>query len=90
MRIAHVIFAGSMAALTALAAPALARHSDAQKATEEPTSPSPCHAYEMAPTDRGSSFPARSKAPRANLSGNPSRAHRRTPARVETLRSPRR
>ena len=48
MRIASVIFAGSAAALTALAAPALAKHSEAQKPTVNTTSSSPCHAYQMA------------------------------------------
>ena len=48
MRIASVIFAGSAAALTALSAPAPAKHSEAQKPTEGATSSSPCHAYQMA------------------------------------------
>jgi hypothetical protein len=47
MRIAKVIFAGSVA--VALATPALARHSDAQKPAEEAVSSSPCQAYEMGP-----------------------------------------
>jgi hypothetical protein len=45
MRIAKVIFAGSVAGAVALASPASARHSDAQK----PASSSPCQAYEMGP-----------------------------------------
>jgi hypothetical protein len=49
MQIANLISAGSVAALTALAAPALAKHSEAQKPTESATSSSPCHAYQMAP-----------------------------------------
>lgn len=47
MRIAKVIFAGSVAGAIALATPVLARHSDAQKPAEEAASP--CHAYEMGP-----------------------------------------
>jgi len=48
MRIATVIFAGSVAGAIALATPALARNSDAQK-PEEAAAPSPCHAYKMGP-----------------------------------------
>jgi hypothetical protein len=51
MRIADVIVAGSVAAaiLTAmaLATPALARHSDAQKPAEDAAAASPCQGYEM-------------------------------------------
>jgi hypothetical protein len=49
MRIITVILAGSVAALFALATPALARHSETQKTAEEMTATSPCHAYQMAP-----------------------------------------
>lgn len=49
MRIARVILAGSVVTLLGLTAPALARHSDTQKTTEEMKATSPCHAYEMAP-----------------------------------------
>jgi len=49
MRIAKVTFAGSVAGAVALAAPALARNSDAQKPAEEAATSSPCHAYEMGP-----------------------------------------
>ena len=47
MRIAKVIFAGSVASAIALATPVLAKHSDAQKPAEEAATSSPCHAYEM-------------------------------------------
>ena len=47
MRIAHVIFVGSVATLAVLAAPALARNSPAQKSDDRST-PSPCHAYQQA------------------------------------------
>ena len=43
MLIKHAIFVGSMAALASLTAPALAKHSDAQKTSEQATS-SPCSA----------------------------------------------
>ncbi len=49
MRIATVIFAGSLAGAIALATPALARHSDARAPAEEAASSSPCQAYEMGP-----------------------------------------
>jgi hypothetical protein len=49
MRIAKVIFAGSVAGAVALASPASAGHSDAQKPAEEAASSSPCQAYEMGP-----------------------------------------
>jgi hypothetical protein len=45
MRIKHAIFVGSMATLASLMAPALARNSDTQKASEQPTS-SPCSALQ--------------------------------------------
>jgi hypothetical protein len=47
MRIAKVIVAGSVASAVALAAPALASHSDAQRPAEEAATSSPCQAYEM-------------------------------------------
>jgi hypothetical protein len=46
MRIASAIFAGAMAALTVLAAPALAKNSAVQK-TDEPSAASACHSYEQ-------------------------------------------
>lgn len=49
MRIARVIFAGSIAGAVALAMPALARNSDPQKPAEEATTSTPCHAYTMGP-----------------------------------------
>jgi hypothetical protein len=47
MRITNSIFAGSIVALTALAAPALAKSSDTQKSDDKQTLSS-CHAYEQA------------------------------------------
>jgi hypothetical protein len=47
MRIARVIFVGSVATLAALTAPVLANHSTAQK-TEDRSSSSSCHAYQQA------------------------------------------
>jgi len=47
MRIARLIFAGSIAALVVMAAPALARNAVASKTDDKATS-SNCHAYEQA------------------------------------------
>ena len=47
MRINHMIFVGSLAALVATMAPALAKNSQTQK-TEEQASSSSCHAYQQA------------------------------------------
>ena len=49
MRIAQVIVAGSVAGALALATPALAKNSDAQKPADEAAVASPCHAYRMGP-----------------------------------------
>ena len=49
MRIATMIFAGSVAGALALATPALAKNSDPQKPAEDAATSSPCHAYEMGP-----------------------------------------
>jgi hypothetical protein len=64
MRIATTIFAGLMAALTLLASPALAKHSDAPKAEDKPAA-SACTAYQPAadgswkplPCEEGSGSP---------------------------------
>jgi uncharacterized low-complexity protein len=47
MRIARVIFLGSIATLAAVTAPAMAKNSTAQKSEDQSTS-SPCHAYQQA------------------------------------------
>ncbi len=47
MRIARVLFAGSVAAAAALATPVLAKHSETQKTDERPTSTS-CNSYQQA------------------------------------------
>ncbi len=51
MRIAHLIFTGSIAALAVLTAPALAKNSNIQKTDDSSNSAasSPCHAYQQAP-----------------------------------------
>jgi len=47
MRIAHVIFVGSVAALAVFAAPGLAKGPTTQK-TDETSTSSSCHAYQQA------------------------------------------
>jgi hypothetical protein len=47
MRIKRAIFVGSIATLAAMTAPALAKHSNAQKTDDKSTSSS-CHAYQQA------------------------------------------
>lgn len=47
MRIAHLVFAGALAASTALAAPTVAKNSDAQKGEDKAASSS-CSAYQQA------------------------------------------
>jgi hypothetical protein len=55
MRIAHLIFTGSIAALAVLTAPALAKNSNTQKTDDAstsaatPSASSACHAYQQAP-----------------------------------------
>jgi hypothetical protein len=48
MRIRNAMFFGPTVAAAVLAAPVLAKNSDAQKAEDKSTSP-PCHAYQQAP-----------------------------------------
>jgi hypothetical protein len=48
MRIAHLIFTGSIAALAVLTAPALAKNSNSQK-IDDTSASSSCHAYQQAP-----------------------------------------
>jgi len=45
MQFKYAAFVAAMAGLASLAAPALARHSDAQKSSEQPAS-SPCSAWQ--------------------------------------------
>ena len=52
MRIAHLIFTGSVVALAVLTAPVLAKNSNTQKIDDTPASSpasSSCHAYQQAP-----------------------------------------
>jgi hypothetical protein len=56
MRIKHAIFVGSMAALASLTAPALAKHSDTQKTSEQSTS-SLCSARQPMPDGTWTQLP---------------------------------
>ena len=49
MRIAHFVFAATLATSAALAGPALARNSDTQKGEDKSASSSSCSAYQQAP-----------------------------------------
>jgi hypothetical protein len=62
MRIATLIFVGSIAALAVPAAPVLAKDSHAQKtndpsASSTSSSSSPCHAYQQAPDGSWTQLP---------------------------------
>ena len=64
MRIAHLFFAGAFATSAALAAPALARNSDAPKGEEKPASSS-CSAYQQAPDGSWEQLPCKETGERA-------------------------
>ena len=57
MRITDVVFVGSLAALVATTAPALARNSQNQKTADEQTNSSSCHAYQQAPDGTWTALP---------------------------------
>jgi hypothetical protein len=65
MRIADVIIAGSVAVATALAAPALARHSDPQKSADDAAATSPCQGYEMGADGAWRQVPCQEAGPTA-------------------------
>lgn len=58
MRIAHLIFVGTLVAGSALTVPALAKNSDAQKSEAKPTSSS-CSAYQQAPDGTWEQLPCK-------------------------------
>jgi hypothetical protein len=74
MRIVHVVFASALAASAVLAAPALARNSDAQKGEDKAASTS-CNAYQQAPDGSWEQLPCKETGERAQ----PQTQHR-TPA----------
>ena len=64
MRIAHLIFAGAVAATAALAAPTLAKNADAQKGEDKATSSS-CSAYQQAADGSWEQLPCKETGERA-------------------------
>lgn len=82
MRIADVIVAGSVVALTALTTPVLAKNSDAAKPIEDSAAASPCYAYQMGADGKWKQLPcqeagAANHPPRKTVtrSGMESEAH---------------
>jgi len=72
MRIAHLVVAGMLAASAALAAPAQARNSDAQKGEDKTTSSSSCSAYQQAPDGSWEQLPCKEAGER----GQPQTQHK--------------
>lgn len=64
MRIAHLVFAGALVASAALAAPVLAKNSDAQKGEDKATSSS-CSAYQQAADGSWEQLPCKETGERA-------------------------
>jgi hypothetical protein len=80
MRIAHLVFAGTLAASAALVTPALAKNSDAQKGEDKSVTSSSCSAYQQAPDGSWEQLPCTSPVHKAairasaeppNSTGNP-------------------
>jgi type II secretory pathway pseudopilin PulG len=72
MRIAHLIVVGMLAASAALAAPAQARNSDAQKGEDKATSSSSCSAYQQSPDGSWEQLPCKETGER----GQPQTQHK--------------
>jgi hypothetical protein len=75
MRITHLVFAGALAASTMMAAPTLAKNSDAQKG-EDRSAASSCSAYQQAPDGSWEPLPCKETGEREQ----PQTQHR-TPTR---------
>jgi hypothetical protein len=65
MRIADLVFAGLLAASLTLAAPALAKNTDAQKGDDKSTSSSSCSAYQQAPDGSWEPLPCKESGERS-------------------------
>ncbi|OKO91211.1 hypothetical protein AC629_03090 [Bradyrhizobium sp. NAS80.1] len=65
MRIAHLVFAGALAAGAVLTAPVQARNSDAQKDEDKSTAPSSCSAYQQAPDGSWEQLPCKETGERS-------------------------
>jgi hypothetical protein len=63
MQIARLVFAAAVATSAALAAPALARNTDTQKAEDQSISPS-CSAYQLAPDGSWQRLPCKESSDR--------------------------
>ncbi len=77
MRIAQVIFAGSVAALTALATPALAKQSDAAKPIQDSASSSPCYAYQLGADGKWEQLPCQEAGAAGKQPVHRARTHNR-------------
>jgi len=83
MQITRVIFVGSLAALVAMVAPALAKNSQPSRPDDQTSSSSPCRAYQQAPDGSWTELPcqAQGAAPSAppkqqSVTNTPSNANR--------------
>jgi len=62
MQITRVIFVGSLAALVAMAAPALAKNSQIPRPDDQTGSSSPCRAYQQAPDGSWTELPCQGQS----------------------------
>lgn len=65
MRIAHLVFTAALAASAALATPALAKNSGAQKGEDKSASSASCSAYQQAPDGTWEPLPCKETGERA-------------------------
>ena len=72
MRIAHFFVAATLAASAALAAPAVAKNSNAQKGEDKSASSSSCSAYQQAPDGSWEQLPCKETGER----GQPQTQHK--------------
>jgi len=79
MQITHVIFVGSLAALVATAAPALAKNSHTPKPDDQTASSSPCRAYQQAPDGSWMELPCKGQGGATATAPAPQRSVTNTP-----------
>ena len=75
MRITHLVVASVLAVSAALAAPAQAKNSDAQKAEDKTASSSSCSAYQQAPDGSWTQLPCKESSEH----GQPQTLHKPAP-----------
>ena len=75
MRIAHFFVAATLAASAMLAAPALAKNSDAEKGEDKSATSSSCSAYQQAPDGSWEQLPCKETGER----GQPQTQHKSGP-----------